>query len=516
MGIFNNIKGGRPKKSSFNLSHERKQSMKMGGLYPCYLDEVLPGDNFKVSSEVLMRFAPMISPIMHRVDVFVHYFFVPNRIVWDNWKTFITGGEDGLQSPPFPTILIQEGWKEYFYKGRLGDYMGIPAIKTGATMGADTSISSLPFRAYLEIYNEYFRDQNLEEAIPYSKGDTVSGADVIELTQIRQRAWEKDYFTSALPWAQRGGDVSVPVQYLDRVAVTGEDQSFDDGIYNLESQPDGTSPTGASLVGDDGAGSSDHALLQNVEGIDINDLRQSSRLQEWLEKNARGGSRYIEQILSHFGVKSSDSRLQRPEYLSGSKVPVTVSEVLQTSQTNTDQGPAIDPSQQGNMSGHGISVGSSNGFKRRFEEHGYVMGIMSVLPRTAYQDGIHRTFRKFDKLEYGWPEFANLGEQEIPNVELSWDYEQGGTNSALFGYTPRYSEYKFGKSIVCGDMRDTLAHWHMGRTLDPSTPLNDDFVKSDPRTDIFAVDDGSDHLYCQIYNDVKAIRPLPYWGTPRL
>lgn len=512
--MFNQVKIRKPKRSAFNLSHEKKMSLKMGGLYPIMMEEILPGDSFKVRSEVLMRFAPMISPIMHRVNVYTHYFFVPNRIIWENWKEFITGGEDGLSTKATPKITINESTKQYFAKGRLPDYLGIPPVKTGVTVNQNVSLNAFPFRAYQEIYNEYYRDQNLEQPVNFSKGDVVGGEED-QLTTIRTRAWEKDYFTSALPWTQRGGEVSSPLthKYVSQDIVRDSNNNPMSGASeDLRTGP--SSGSGQLVVG----ASNKVASLDNSEnlGITINDLRSSVRLQEWLERNARAGSRYIEQILAHFGVRSSDARLQRPEYLGGGKSPVTISEVLNTTGQAQETGQTSTPLPQGNMAGHGISVGNINGFKKSFEEHGYVIGIMSVLPKTAYQDGIHRTWRKFDKLEYGWPEFANLGEQDITNVEISVDYNTADTNATVFGYQSRYAEYKYGCSNVAGDFRDNLSHWHMGRQLNPSTPLNEDFVKSDPRTDIFAVDDGSDHLYCQIYNSVKALRPLPYYGTPRL
>jgi len=256
----------------------------------------------------------------------------------------------------------------------------------------------------------------------------------------------------------------------------------------------------------------DEVTIDNVNTT-INDLRRSIKLQEWLEKNARGGGRYTEQIRSHFGVVSSDARLQRPEYLGGGKQPVVISEVLSTFQAADGDG---EP--QGNMAGHGISVGNSNGFTYRAEEHGVVIGIISVLPRTTYQQGIDRMWIRDDKFKYLWPSFGQLGEQEITNVELYMDYFNGPeNNSAVFGYQSRYSEYKNQPSRVSGVFRDSLAYWHMGRIFNSQPSLDAGFVSADPTTRIFAVEDPNvEHLYCQMYHNFSAIRPLPYFGTPTL
>jgi len=520
--IFQNIKGTRPRTNVFDLSHEAKLSCNMGQLIPMYLEEIVPGDQFKVNSEIMLRLAPMLAPVMHRVNVYTHYFFVPNRLTWNEWESFITGGEAGDEAPTFPQISVNDAKKAYFAKGRVPDYFGIPTMDS-TTVTDSTTISALPFRAYQMIYNEYFRDQNVEGKVPFSIGGTVETDDYNKLTTIRKRAWEKDYFTSALPWAQRGGDVSLPIS--SELQITPDDYIVParalysaggaGGPGNLE-----TAASGNVNVND---GTATEVKLLNLKttpfdidntSVTINELRTSVKLQQWLEKNARGGSRYIEQIFSHFGEKSSDARLQRPEYLGGGKSPVVISEVLNTAGVTGDN-------VQGEMAGHGISVGKTNTFNKKFEEHGYILGIMSVLPRTAYQNGIERTFSKFDKFDYFWPEFAHLGEQEILQQEIQYKVDAtSGTGADTFGYQSRYAEYKYKQSKVAGDFRDNLAFWHMGRIFDPSAgavALNSTFVKSDPTHRIFAVDDPDIHkLYVQIFNDVKAKRPMPYFATPQL
>lgn len=506
--LFNSIKIRKPKRNAFDLSHEKKLSMNMGDLVPIYLQEIVPGDKFNVNSEILLRMAPLVAPIMHRVNVYTHYFFVPNRLVYNQWEDFITGGRDGMSTPTFPKADLQPFFSS-IGSGSLADYLGIPFIGTGVT-SAPIEVSMLPFRAYQMIYNEYYRDQNLTAPIAFNKGGTFDSGDVARLITMRKRAWEKDYFTSALPWAQRaasGVNIPLEVEYSPISTVVRADAGVASGALDAA--------TGELGVYDTAHRAARIENIDSISGVNINDLRRSIKLQEWLEKNARGGARYIEQILSHFGVVSSDARLQRPEYLGGGKNPIVISEVLNTAGVP-------DGDVQGNMSGHGISVGSTNGFKKYFEEHGYVIGIMSVLPRTAYQQGLDRSWQKFDKLDYFWPEFAHLGEQEILTKELFFDGDMttnGGAdnkNENVFGYQSRYAEYKFKPSTVHGSFRDDMNFWHMGRLFEGAPSLNTSFVEADPTTRIFAVEEDVDHLWVQIYHRVNALRPMPVFGTPML
>lgn len=488
----------------------------MGHLVPIMLEEIVPGDGFRASSEIMMRLAPMLAPVMHRVNVWTHFFFVPNRLLWNEWEDFITGGEDGTSEPVHPHFLADVAAQipNVMTLGSLADYFGLPILPS-AFMAEDIQISALPFRAYQLIYNEYYRDQNLTPKVDFNlSSGQVSGAELQRIMSIRYRAWEKDYLTSALPFAQRGDAVSIPgtANYLDVSEV-----------YNT----DGTTPASSGrnlgvhdvdagdLASDNTGGSNflDKMQLQNLEdiGIDINDLRRSNALQKWLELAARGGSRYIEQMKSFFGVVSSDSRLQRPEYLGGGKQNVIISEVLQTSETGAE-------TPLGEMGGHGVSVGSTNRFSRkRFEEHGFVIGIMSVLPRTAYQQGVNRMWSRAEKFDYYWPQFAHLGEQAVLNKEVFYDEAQTGT-ADTWGYQSRYAEYKHRQSQVAGDFRTTLNFWHMGRIFDDLPPLNTSFVEaSDVTHRIFANTDVDDHkLWVQVFNSISALRPMPYYGTPRL
>lgn len=503
MNIFEKIRVSRPKRNTFDLSHEVKMSGGMGTLYPMLTQEVVPGDTFQVNSEVMLRLAPMIAPVMHRVDVYCHYFFVPTRIIWDEFQQFITQSIHGYdypaELPEWPHFSVGTSERTHFQKGRLGDYLGIPPMP--AVLNDPILISSLPFRAYRKIFNDYYRDQDIEYASIEDHGSGLDNSQILLLTNLQLRCWEKDYFTSARPYAQKGGEVAMPFDpeytkpaYIDRIPGSGAGALTVDANDNLL----------ANGV---------NATIHNIDGagITINDLRTATRLQRWLERNARGGSRYIEQILSHFGVKSSDGRLQRPEYLGGGKQPVVISEVLNT--TGDAGGTEVLP--QGNMSGHGISVGKTNSFRRYFEEHGYVMGIISVIPKTAYSQGISKMFKRQDFTDYYWPEFAHLGEQQIERGELYLS----GTDSIdrqVFGYTPKYAEYKYNPDRIAGDFRDTLEFWHLGRDFVSNPALNTSFVKCVPSERIFADTSGTDKLFMQIYHKIKAKRPMPFFATPTL
>lgn len=517
MSIFSKIQLKRPGLNKFNLSHERKFSMTMGTLTPIYVQDVVPGDRFRVRTEMLMRLAPMLAPMMHRVDAFIHYFFVPNRLVWNEWESFITGGPDGEDAPVFPYISYNmANWATGLIDvGTLWDYLGLPANGEPVLDSDPLHVSALPFRAYQMIYNEYYRDQNLSNPIAFGLGSGSANADFEELCTLRNRAWEKDYFTSALPFAQRGPAVSIPIEGQGSVTYMPNSQVIKtvgggDPLADTDLE---TGPVDSKQlqVNDENVRieNIDEVIVDNINTT-INDLRRAIRLQEWLEKSARGGSRYIEQILSHFGVRSSDSRLQRPEYLGGGKQPIVVSEVLSTFQQEAEGVP------QGNMSGHGISTGGGSRFKRRFEEHGYVIGILSVRPRTCYQQGVPRHFTKFDKFDHYWPSFAHIGEQEIVSRELFYDPNgSAGQQNTLFGYTPRYAEYKFMPSTVHGEFKTTLSYWHMGRIFGTPPNLNENFVTCDPTSRVFAVTD-AEQLYVQLYNAVDALRPMPYFGTPAI
>lgn len=514
--LFDLIQVRKPKTNAFDLSHEKKLTCNIGELIPIFFQEVIPGDKFKADTEIFLRTMPLITPIMHRLNVYTHYFFVPNRLVHKNWPDFITGGERGADASVLPKIVINNTQKGNFVKGQLPDYFGIPPIPGGTTVVGSMNISALPFRAYQLIYNEYYRDQNIVDPIAITLNDTVSSSEQNVIVVKRNRSWEKDYFTSCLPYAQKGDQVELPIdasfspQYMD----TSLFKSYLGNPMDLDSMSN-LGPVTGNVYGTDESSPMD-ARIENLEdpqeidtvSITINELRVAVRLQEWLEKNMRAGSRYIESILAHFGVRSSDARLQRPEYLGGGKQPISISEVLATGETATQMG--------GQMFGHGISVGRTHSFEKSFEEHGMIIGIMSVLPRSAYQNGINRYWHKADNLDFAWPEFANLGEQEVKMKELFVNPSALADGEQDFGYQSRYAEYKYAESSVHGDFRDDLDYWHMGRKFDTEPTLSPSFVlcADDMRCWPSLAED--DKLLIQVYNTVKAIRPLPVFGTPML
>lgn len=522
--IFKTVKIGSTalRRNTFDLSHEFKFSSQMGRLTPILCREVLPGDTWNNTTESLIRFAPLLAPIMHRVNVYTHFFFVPNRIVWDEWEDFITKGVTGTDTPVLPVYSMPTG--QNFLNSSLGDYLGLPTISTQAQR-----ISVLPFRAYQQIYNDYYRDQNLTEPIEFSHASgAVNSADWSLLSQIRYRAWEKDYFTSALPFVQRGNPAEVPVS-IDAAegSITyksGQQNVFRETNGALANASNIRSTTLGVIQGQIPNGSGSREVNINVDNssslsvdlsnssgqFTINDFRRANALQKWMEISARVGSRYKEQLLGMFGVVSKDSRLQRAEYLGGGLSPVVISEVLQTSQTTSD-------SPQANMAGHAISAGKTHQFKKFFTEHGYIIGIMSIVPKPNYQDGIPREFLHLDNMDFAFPQFGNLGEQPIYNAEI---WATSANPRDTFGYTPRYAEYKFQNSRVSGDFKTTLNFWHLGRIFASQPVLNQQFVQINPSEleRIFAVSDEgeSDKLWIQVYHKCYVKRPLPKYGTPNL
>lgn len=530
--LFDSIKVTAPKRSKFDLSHEKKLSLNMGELVPVMCLEVVPGDELRVNSEVLMRLAPMLAPVMHRVNVWLHSYYVPTRLIWTEFEDYITGGRLGTSAPvvPFMDVATQVTTSGVTWKtGSLADYLGIPPWDGAVDAVNNPRISALPFRVYQTIYDEYYRDQNLtaDLAMTLASGQVPAGVETVKLLTLRKRAWEKDYFTSGLPFVQRGAAVAMPVS--GNAVVNYLPTSL------LKTTAGGV-PTANRLVGSAATAINDFMInkpdaptpgvtgrVENISSIDvvglgvsINELRRSNKLQMYLELNARAGGRYIEQILGRFGVKSKDERLDRPEFIGGGRQPVVMSEVVSTFQ---ETGGTIP---QGTMAGHGISVGNQNGYKKFAEEHGYVMTIMSVLPRTAYQNGIARIFNRKDRYEILTPEFVNLGEQPVRYHEIQNVYnnpgEWAGPGQDAFCYQSRYADWKYEPSSVHGDFRSTLNFWHMSRDFGTSgVTFNASFIEADPTHRIFAVvDPTKDKLWVQVYHNISALRPLPYYGTPTL
>ena len=496
--IFRNVGSLNPSRSVFDLSYEKKFTCDMGQLIPVLCDEMVPGDFFQFGNEAVIRFQPLVAPILHEVNMYLHIFFVPYRILWDNagtdnWETFISGGVDGDETPTLPR------WEPTnTTQGSLWDYMGFPVgIDPDGAYPID-----MPRRAYNLVWNEYYRDESLQTEVALTN------------ETILNRCWEKDYFTSSLPWQQRGTAPALPISgttsavwentsFATQSGSTHNVMTYDTADprligYNAQNVQNLRDFFGDNVVD-----------LSTATTFDIADLRLAFQIQKWMERNARAGARYTEFLRAHFGVAPRDERLQRPEYIGGSKSPVIFSEVLQTSSTD-------GTSPQGNLAGHGLTVSQSYCGKYHATEYGLVIGLMSVMPRTVYSQGINRQWLRRTKYDFYFPEFANLSEQAVENAEICAT-ASSAHNTGIFGYQGRYDEMRTKDNMVCSQMRDTFNYWHLGRQFDTATPptLNDDFVECVPRKDIFAVP-SEPGLIVSHGNIIKAIRPLPVMGEPGL
>ena len=539
MSNFDYVEIPKPKVSGFDLSYSNKLTMDIGDLVPVFKQEVLPGDEFKVNSNFMVRFAPLANPIYTKLDAHIHYFFVPNRLIWDgstkgnDWQTFITGGANGTEAPTAPYFPLSylvtrqslngQGTTDDAKSGQqsLMDYMGIPlfsksdASKVSTAFG-DKRINALPFLAYQKIYDDWFRDQNLTSSVFDTYPQVLNGGNISsseaaanQMITLRKRAWKKDYFTSALPWAQRGPEVRIPVNTEAKYTYLAgsTNTSLVKGAYavNLGSNYDNVAtPNNFS-----GAGM---RLNETALGT-IRELRQASALQQWLERNAIGGGRYIEQLLSHFGVFAEDSRLQRAEYLGSVKAPVVISEVQSNAST--------DGAELGELAGKGVAYGNDFAFSEKFKEHGWIIGIMSVIPDASYCQGIHRSLtHRTDKLDYAFPEFAEIGLQEIENSEIMIDADDPESITDTFGYNERYGEYKSNYNEIHGyfkDKEDTRSQYNMTRFFNSTPQLSTSFVQVDesalnnPFVDTLV---NAGNLWVDVWNDVKAVRPLPKNSIP--
>lgn len=492
------------KRSKHSLSHYNLLSCDMGELVPVGLTEVLPGDTVQHAASVLTRVSPLLAPVMHPVNVRIHHWFVPHRLVWDDWEDFITGGPDGDNSSTFPTITLSTtGSPASADVGNLADYLGCPTDINGL------EVSALPFRAYALIFNEWYRDEDLVTALTI---DTTSGADSTTNTDLQNAAWEKDYFTSSRPWTQKGTEVTIPLS--GNAEVVGEYKWGSDATSSPTTTGTMQNTSGADIVSGTstlanpifayaGAGGLE-ADMSNVTAASINDLRLAFALQRYQEARARYGSRYVE-YLRYLNVRSSDARLQRPEYLGGGKQTIQFSEVLQTAPTTSGNELGV-----ADLKGHGISAVRSNRYRRFFEEHGYVMTLMSVLPKTMYVQGLHRTFNRRTKEDFWQKELEHIGQQEVLNKEV---YAAAASPGGTFGYQDRYDEYRRTPSRVSGEFRTTaLDYWHMARIFASEPALNSAFVTSDPTKRVNAVQ-SEDVLWCMVNHSMQARRLVSRKGN---
>lgn len=552
--LFTRVKTPKPPVNKFDLSHDKMLTAQMGKLYPVLCQEMVPGDRFRVQSDMMCRTVPLVSPAFGSLKAYVHYFFVPNRLLWDQWEDFITGGETGEDHPVPPYVsyadLIRDtstrsGNKENTGLNALWDYFGLPIGKDhGSSNINPTPITLLPFKAYRLIYNEYYRDQNVDPELPVNVSESgrqfLSGTGLFSFDThytIYRRRWLKDYFTSALPTPQRGPDVMLPIQGQANVQLDPDWQAASAGsrttptFRDLDYQASGeelTQPgmlygsasggqTRYSFGADKPDGLAHHLVydpngslsadLASATAVTINDLRRAIALQKFYEISARAGSRYKEMIMGHFHVTSSDARLDRPEYLGGGVSTINITEVPQTSATG-------DTSPQGNLAGKGFGIGRSNRSSFFAEEHGWLIGILSIIPDAIYFQGVNKMWSRLNQEDYYWPSFAHLGEQPIQKSELICDPTENSW-SKLFGYAPRYAEYKYSPNTIHGEFRTTLANWTFARKLSAGN-LNSDFLSVPDINNPYAVRDDSDKYLIWISHRIDALRPMPYYGTPSI
>lgn len=544
--LFTRVKTPKPPVNKFDLSHDKMLTAQMGRLCPVLCQEMVPGDRFRVQSDLMCRTVPLVSPAFGSLKAYIHYFFVPNRLLWDQWEDFITGGEDGTDRPVPPYVQYNDlvydahtrtGENYNVGSGCLWDYFGLPLADWDSTSGGNaTPISLLPFKAYSLIYNEYYRDQNVDPE--YEIFVDQSGRQVLNSSgrfgfsfhfDVPRRRWLKDYFTSALPTPQRGPDVILPIAGQANVVLSDTNNAgrfvapngasmappdrYDVIASNINSATSGYSISAAPSKTESGyfltydPNGSLKADLSTATAVTINDLRRAIALQKFYEISARAGSRYKETIMGHFHVTSSDARLQRPEYLGGGVSTINISEIPQTSATGS-------ASPQGNLAGKGFGIGRSNRSSFFAEEHGYLIGILSIIPDAIYYQGINKSWNRLNQEDYYWPSFAHLGEQPILKSELYAPYSIN-TFSQLFGYAPRYAEYKYAPSTIHGLFRTQLANWTFARKLSAAN-LNSDFLQVPNITNPYAVQDNTDKYLIWISHRIDALRPMPFFGTPSI